>query len=55
VLSSTQQDTAIEVLRREKLQLISVTPVRMSLEDYFMAQLSPDRLEAVAASENTAL
>ena len=27
-------------LRRERLKLISVTPVRMSLEDYFMTQLT---------------
>jgi hypothetical protein len=39
LLASEQQDAAIEALRREKLRLISVTPVRMSLEDYFMAKL----------------
>jgi len=55
VLPGTQQDAAIEALRREKLRLISVTPVRVSLEDYFMAQLSPDEPEAVAAGKNIAL
>lgn len=55
VLPSTQQDAAIEALRREKLRLISVTPVRVSLEDYFMAQLSPDKPEAAVAGKTTAL
>jgi ABC-2 type transport system ATP-binding protein len=55
VLPSTQQDAAIEALRREKLRLISVTPVRVSLEDYFMAQLSTDKPETLAVGRNTAL
>jgi ABC-2 type transport system ATP-binding protein len=41
VFAETQQDSALDVLRRERLRLISVTPVRTSLEEYFMAQLSP--------------
>ena len=41
VLHEKNQDSAIEVLRREGLRLVSVTPVRASLEDYFMAQLKP--------------
>jgi len=51
VLPSAQQDAAIEALRREQLRLISVTPVRLSLEDYFMAQLAQDEPEAVAADQ----
>lgn len=39
ILPETSQDAAIDVLRREGLPLISVIPVRKSLEDYFMAQL----------------
>ena len=39
VLLEKNQDSAIETIRREGLRLISVTPVRASLEDYFMAQL----------------
>ena len=35
------EDAALETLRREHLRLISVTPVRTSLEDYFVAQLKP--------------
>lgn len=39
VLAEEHQDGALDALRRERLRLISVTPVRMSLEDYFMRQL----------------
>jgi hypothetical protein len=46
VLSEANQDTAIEALRRERLRLVSVTPVRTSLEDYFLQKLQP----AVASS-----
>jgi len=41
IVSETNQDAAIEALRRERLRLISVTPVRTSLEDYFMRKLQP--------------
>jgi len=41
VLSEANQDTALEALRRERLRLISVTPVRNSLEDYFIQKLRP--------------
>ena len=41
VVSEANQDTALEALRRERLRLISVTPVRTSLEDYFMQKLQP--------------
>jgi ABC-2 type transport system ATP-binding protein len=40
VIAEESQDAALEALRRERLRLISVTPVRMSLEDYFMTQLT---------------
>src|SRR5204862_7511720 len=40
VIDEENQDAALEALRRERLRLISVTPVRMSLEDYFMTQLT---------------
>ena len=35
-VAETQQDTAIDTLRREHLRLISITPVRTSLEEYFV-------------------
>jgi ABC-2 type transport system ATP-binding protein len=38
-ISESQQDAAIDALRREHLQLLSVTPVRASLEDYFVERL----------------
>ena len=50
VLSEANQDAAIEALRRERLRLISVTPVRTSLEDYFMQKLQP--AEATVGSQS---
>jgi ABC-2 type transport system ATP-binding protein len=41
VITEARQDAATEALRREGLRLISLTPVRMSLEDYFVQQLKP--------------
>ena len=41
VLSEANQDAALEALRRDRLRLISVTPVRNSLEDYFIQKLRP--------------
>ena len=41
ILSEADQDAAIEALRKDHLRLISVTPVRTSLEDYFMQKLQP--------------
>jgi hypothetical protein len=49
VIPEESQDVALDALRRERLRLISVTPVRMSLEDYFLAQLRPDKAEAVTS------
>ena len=42
VLAEENQDAAIETLRREHLRLISVIPVRASLEDYFVQKLKPE-------------
>lgn len=49
VLPQENQDAALDILRRERLRLISVTPVRASLEDYFMAQLKPAATEELLA------
>jgi ABC-2 type transport system ATP-binding protein len=38
-LAENQQDAAIDALRRERIRLIAITPVRMSLEEYFVAKL----------------
>ena len=47
VLPEEQQEAALEVLRRERLKLISLTPVRSSLEEYYIQKLRPteDRKE----------
>jgi ABC-2 type transport system ATP-binding protein len=39
VLAESQQDAAIDALRRERIRLIAITPVRTSLEEYFVAKL----------------
>jgi ABC-2 type transport system ATP-binding protein len=53
VVPSDRMDAALDVIKRERLRLISVTPVRTSLEDYFLAQLTPVPEEAkVAANGN---
>ncbi|HEX4786588.1 MAG TPA: ABC transporter ATP-binding protein [Candidatus Sulfotelmatobacter sp.] len=39
VIAETQQDAAIDVLRREHLRLVSLTPVRTSLEEYFVEKM----------------
>jgi ABC-2 type transport system ATP-binding protein len=41
VLPEAQQDAALEVLRNERLKLISLTPVRSSLEEYYIQKLRP--------------
>jgi ABC-2 type transport system ATP-binding protein len=39
VLAENQQDLAIDALRRERMRLIAITPVRTSLEEYFVEKL----------------
>jgi ABC-2 type transport system ATP-binding protein len=39
MISEANQDAAIDALRRERLRLVSVTPVRTSLEDYYLQKL----------------
>ena|SRR5215472_4835515 len=39
VLNEDQQDAAIDALRRERIRLISITPLRTSLEAYFVEKL----------------
>jgi hypothetical protein len=41
VLPEERQDAALEVLRRERLRLISLTPVRSSLEEYYIQKTRP--------------
>src|SRR5258707_7930423 len=39
VLAESQQDAASDALRRERMRLIAITPVRTSLEEYFVEKL----------------
>jgi ABC-2 type transport system ATP-binding protein len=48
IISESQQDAAIDALRRERLRLIALTPVRTSLEAYFIEKLR--RAETTAGS-----
>jgi ABC-2 type transport system ATP-binding protein len=40
IVPEENQDAVVDAVRREGLRLISVTPVRTSLEDYFVEKLS---------------
>ena len=40
-LPEQNQDAALDILRREKLRLISLSPVRKSLEEYYVQKLAP--------------
>src|SRR5579872_6880340 len=46
IVREEQLDAAIDAIRRANLKLISVTPVRSTLEDYFVAKLSPAEVAA---------
>jgi len=46
VVLEGKQDAAIDALRRERLRIISVTPVRTSLEEYFVRKLQPSQAAA---------
>ena len=46
VLPESAQGQALDALQRERIRLISLTPVRVSLEDYFVAQVKPDQANA---------
>jgi len=46
VLAENKQDAAIDALRLEKLRLVSVTPVRATLEDYFLQNLGTENAPA---------
>jgi ABC-2 type transport system ATP-binding protein len=48
IIDESQQDAAIDALRRERLRLIAITPVRTSLEAYFVEKLR--RAETTAGS-----
>ena len=55
VIPEDKQEAVLDALRRDGMRLISVTPVRTSLEDYFVAQLAPGKTEvASGVSSGTA-
>jgi hypothetical protein len=41
VLAEEKQDEALEILQRAHLRLISLTPVRSSLEEFYVQKLQP--------------
>jgi ABC-2 type transport system ATP-binding protein len=41
VVAEGSQDTLIDALRRERIHIVSVTPLRTSLEEYFVQKLKP--------------
>jgi hypothetical protein len=46
VLPEAQQDAAIDALRRERIRLIAITPLRTSLEAYFVEKLQQSKTSA---------
>jgi ABC-2 type transport system ATP-binding protein len=46
VINEGMQDAAIDVLRRERLRLIAITPLRTSLEAYFVEKLQHSQTTA---------
>jgi len=54
VVPEEHQDAVLEALRRERLRLISLTPVRASLEDYFLAQIGGGAKSGEDADRNHA-
>jgi ABC-2 type transport system ATP-binding protein len=56
MINESQQDAALDVLRREHIRLISITPLRASLEDYFVEKLqdapSPEQIKVGTAVGN---
>ena len=47
VLPDAQQEAALEILRRERVRLISLIPVRSSLEEYYLQKVSSEAAPAV--------
>lgn len=41
VISQEQQETALDILRRERIRLVSLTQVRASLEEFYVEQVRP--------------
>ncbi len=52
VLPEERQDAALEVLRRDRLKLISLAPVRSSLEEYYIQKLRPAEVQKEVRQED---
>ena len=50
VIAESQQDAAIDALRRERIRMIAITPLRTSLEAYFVEKLQHAQTTAGKAS-----
>ncbi len=46
VVTEAGQDALIDALRRERIHIVSVTPLRTSLEEYFVQKLKPSEAAA---------
>lgn len=46
IVPESQQDAAIDALRRERIRLIAITPLRTSLEAYFVEKLQQSKTSA---------
>jgi len=53
VLPENQQDAAIDALRRERIRLIAITPLRTSLEEYFVEKMQVEKLQQSQTAGNT--
>ena len=54
VISATRQDPMIDALRRDRIRMISITPLRTSLETYFVEKLQRfDSAEGESTEEKT--
>ncbi len=51
VIPESQQDAAIDALRRERLRLIAITPLRTSLEAYFVEKLQHSQTTTAGSSK----
>lgn len=51
IVDEAQLDFALEAIRRARAHLISVTPVRTTLEDYFIQRLSADSMQRGALEQ----
>jgi ABC-2 type transport system ATP-binding protein len=50
LVREANQDAAIDALRRDGMRIISITPVRTSLEEYFVRKLKPSEAAAGVSS-----